>query len=108
MDTLNFTSERDGCSATAQQQQSRKFQRRGSFLLLRHHLVSCFSSNPEPSYSCFSSQTTKQNMSNWHWKTLNLKPWAESWLTEEALKVDSERLKITRLEEAEGDCELGM
>lgn len=48
-------------------------------------------------------------MSNWHWKTLDVKkPWAETWLGEQVAGVESPSLKITGLQETEGDCELGM
>lgn len=47
-------------------------------------------------------------MSNWHWKTYACKAWADTWFSEKILPLETENLKVTKVENVEGDCELGM
>ncbi|KAG9086760.1 hypothetical protein FRC06_002886 [Ceratobasidium sp. 370] len=48
---------------------------------------------------------------NWHWKNKNVTPWAKTWFEQELTSIshseDGSEVKVTRVTEMDGDCELG-
>ncbi|KAF8743357.1 Activator of Hsp90 ATPase, N-terminal, partial [Rhizoctonia solani] len=48
---------------------------------------------------------------NWHWKNKNVTPWAKTWFEQELVTVShsegGSEVKITSVNEVDGDCELG-
>ncbi|CAE6409240.1 unnamed protein product [Rhizoctonia solani] len=48
---------------------------------------------------------------NWHWKNKNVTPWAKTWFEQELVTIShsegGSEVKITGVNEVDGDCELG-
>lgn len=48
---------------------------------------------------------------NWHWKNKNVTPWAKTWFEQELVTIShsegGSEVKVTRVTEVDGDCELG-
>ncbi|KAJ1308612.1 hypothetical protein OPQ81_004310 [Rhizoctonia solani] len=55
--------------------------------------------------------TMPTSTANWHWKNKNVTPWAKTWFEQELLTVSysegGSEVKISRVKEVDGDCELG-
>ncbi|KAF8760335.1 Activator of Hsp90 ATPase, N-terminal [Rhizoctonia solani] len=58
-----------------------------------------------------STSNMPTSTANWHWKNKNVTPWAKTWFEQELVTVShsegGSEVKITSVNEVDGDCELG-
>ncbi|CAE6519206.1 unnamed protein product [Rhizoctonia solani] len=57
------------------------------------------------------TSTMSTSTANWHWKNKNVTPWAKTWFEQELVTIshleNGSEVKITGVNEVDGDCELG-